>query len=461
MRARGSTLGSGVDIHRVLWERLVEIATTSGDAQLARTLLDSDPDAVASAGAVRSALGELANSRRGLNVVDGRTVGLLLPAESPALRDEAADVLRGAMWALGLPAGARVVATPAKVASRDARAPSACGVVEPAPDAGEPGPEEGVHLVTLDDSGGTARTELSLDEIAGEGAALVIAGLDGQTATRALRWGATHSVPVVTLAAPDEPVEPSPFGFILGERRADVLDAFSRAVPALDTQPVTPIVGWSEMSTVPANGGSMFGMTLIPPILCDVAAARAGDPRFPLKPAEGNKAIAWLVSGSQRCANDVVSELSAQHARGVVALTLEAGAMPPHAESLRVVAAQAGIIPEVPRGDSRTDEVERFSYALGPLGWWTALGRDASVIARLAVRGLPTNMVSDPASVTARRASARDALSTVRTRLWTTEASGWSAQVQTDANANGNASVNANASNAIRRSVCVLEVPPH
>lgn len=447
MRARGSTLGSGVDIHRILRERLVEIATTTGDGLLARTLLDSDPDAFAGDGPTRGALGELANSRRGLDVVAGRTVGLLLPSQAPGLRDESADVLRGAMWALGLPAGVRAAAVRAKVASPD-RAPSACGPSEPAPEVGEPTPEEGVRLVTRDDSGGAARTDLSLDELAGDGAAIVIAGLDGPTATRALRWGAAHSVPVVALAAPDEPVSPSPFEFVLGEPRASVLDALSRAVPALDSQPVTPIVGWSAMSTYPAGGGSLLGLTLAPPIPCDVAAARAGDPRFVVEPSGGGKAIAWLVGGSRSCANEVVSELTAQRARGVVVLTLEAAAVPAHAEGLRVVSAQAGIVPEVPRGDSRDDEVQRFSAALGSVGWWTALGRDAAVLARLAVRGLEGGAVSDAPTVAARRASARAALAAARAKLWTSEASGWSEQG------------GAHPYYTMRRSVCALEVPP-
>jgi len=442
LRTQRSTFGYGIEIERILWGRLVEIATTSGDATLARLLLDSDPDAiVARAGEAHTALGELANSRRGLNVVAGRTVGLLLPSESPGLRDESADVLRGVMWALGLPRGARSAAARPKVGERNEPGPIACAPPEAAPDAGEPGPDDAIRLVTRDDTGSAARTELSLDELAGEGAAVVIAGLDGQTATRALRWGRSHALAVVVLASPDEPLEPSPFGFVLGEPRANVLDVLSRAVPALDLQPVTPIVDWSEMSLYPANGGRLWGLTVTPPVLCDVAAARAGDPRFPYSASDGGKAIAWLVSGSPSCATDAVAELTTERARGVVALTLEAAAVPHHAAGLRVVTAQAGVIPEVAPGDPREEEVQRFSATLGPVGWWTALGRDASAFARLAVRILPTNEVSDPSSVEARRASARDTLASARLRLWTSEASGWPEQ------------------HAMKRTVCALEAP--
>ena len=113
MRTQRASLGYGADIQRILAERLVQMATTTGDAELARTLLEADPEAFAVAGDAGAALGELATSRRGLNVVEGRTLGLLLPTESPGLRDESADVLRGVLWALGLPRGTRESAPPA------------------------------------------------------------------------------------------------------------------------------------------------------------------------------------------------------------------------------------------------------------------------------------------------------------------------------------------------------------
>jgi len=92
MRAQRASFGYGVDIERILAERLVQIATASGDAELARSLLDTDAGPIVVAGDAAAALAELATSRRGLNVVEGRTIGLLLPTESPGLRDEAADL---------------------------------------------------------------------------------------------------------------------------------------------------------------------------------------------------------------------------------------------------------------------------------------------------------------------------------------------------------------------------------
>ena len=48
--------------------------------------------------------------------------------------------------------------------------------------------------------------------------------------------------------------------------------------------------------------------------------------------------------------------------------------------------AHAGVIPAVDPSDPRALEVQRFSASLGALGWWTALGRDAATLARLAMR---------------------------------------------------------------------------
>jgi hypothetical protein len=71
--------------------------------------------------------------------------------------------------------------------------------------------------------------------------------------------------------------------------------------------------------------------------------------------------------------------------------------------------------------------VQRFAGALGRTGWWSALGRDAAVLARASLARQPLDTVNDPPVVAARRASARDDLRAARVRLWTTESAGWSA----------------------------------
>jgi hypothetical protein len=455
MRSRRGNLGYGADIERILTARLVHTATEGGDAELARILLDPDAGAIV-VGDAAVALGELATSRRGLNLVHGRTIGLLLPTESPGLRDEAADVLRGVMWALGLPRGVRNPR--ARAREEDAGAPpasrEACGAIDPAPPLEEPRLEDAVRLVTRDDAGSIDRTEVSLDELAGEGAAVIVAGLDAQTAARALRWGDNHRVPVVALVPPSraEGLEgvTDEFAFVLGEARSSVIDALTRAAPALATGSVVPVVDASEVAAYPPQGGRAGALTLMPPVSCDIPAVRAGDPRFPIAQWDRDRARAWLVSGSPACARDAVAELSAAEGRGLlragegrptVALTLEAAALPAHAAGLRVLTAAAGVVPAASAADVRLEELRRFEATLGPVRWWTALGRDAAMLARAAVKVLPDDEATDPKVVASRRTQARDALAQAHARLWTTGASGWEGRT-------------------MRRTVCAIDALP-
>jgi hypothetical protein len=313
-----------------------------------------------------------------------------------------------------------------------------CATLEPAPDLDEPQPKEGLRLVTRDDAGSSDRTEVSLDEIAGDGAAVIVAGLDGQTAARATQWGNDHGVPVVVLVPPDatgpetdggasraDPLHG--FSFVLGESRANVVAALVRSASALIGARVAPVVDASEVASYAPGGGRLFGLTFGPPVSCDVPAARAGEPRFPLATWDTERTRAWLVSGSPECAADLVGELSASHARGIVARTLESAGHTVHAGALDEVTARAGVVPEAGPADPRRDEVRRFSGALGRTGWWSALGRDAAVLARTALSKLPLDTVNEPAAVAARRSVGRDELAAAHARLWTTETSGWSA----------------------------------
>jgi predicted negative regulator of RcsB-dependent stress response len=448
MRTEGAAFGYGVDIQRILAARLVEIATTQGDARLARLLLDPDAGAVVGGGEAGAELAELATSRRGLNVVDGRTVGLLLPTGSPGLRDEAADVLRGIMWALGLPRGVRAHAAGASTGgdvsgtrrageSATSFATKGCAPPQAAPDLAEPDPREELHLLTRDDSGDVDRTEVSLDELAGGGAAIIVAGLEPATAERALRWGDARGVPVIALVSLEGDAgqdaganAPQGFGFLLGEARGGVLDVLARAAPALDSQGavVVPLIDTSEAPRYPLQGGTLGPFAVDPPVSCDIPPVRAGEPRFPIAQWDHDKRRAWLVSGSPTCSIDLVTELASARDRGVVALTLEAAALPAHPSSLRVVVASAGVIPEGAAEDARDDELRQFKSTLGRVGWWAALGRDAATLARVALAALPVDWVSDPKAVAERRTTARDRLASAAAHLWSTEATGWAGE---------------------------------
>jgi hypothetical protein len=443
MRTQRESYGYGIEIERILAQRLVQIATSSGDATLARMLLDEDAGAIVVAGEAGVELGELATSARGLNRVAGHTLGLLLPTESPALRDESADVLRGVMWALGLPRGVRdaVSTAPPKTDAGAAQPRQPCAQPEAAPELDEPTGDPALRLVTRDDAGSIDRTEVSLDELAGEGAMVIVAGLDPQTAGRALRWGENHAVPVIVLVPPDDAPGTSAFSFVLGQSRSSVVDALVRAAPALASSGVAPVVDASEVATFPPQGGRVGALTLLPPVSCDIPPARAGDPRFPVSQWDHDGAHAWIVSGAADCARDLVKELSASHGRGVVGLTLEAASLPVHASAFHVFSASAGVVPVAALGDVRDEYLRRFTARLGTATWWTALGQDAGTLARVAMKALPTDTVAEAQAVAARRARARDALGTARAPLWSTEATGWAS------------------SRVMPRTVCAIESP--
>jgi hypothetical protein len=440
MRAQRMSLGYGAEIERILSERLVRIATETDDPELARMLTDADAGAVVLTGDAGTALGELATSRRGLNVVEGRTVGLLLPTGSFALRDESADVLRGFMWALGLPRGAFHVSTPVSV-TRGASPSEPCAALEEAPDDAWT-PDDPTRLVTRNDNGGGDRTEESLDELAGEGASVIVAGLDPRTAAHALRWSEQHGVAVIVLVAPDEAAPSTSFGFQAGEERARVAASLEHAAPALAGDAVARVVDASELlpAALPSSDGGASAPR-DPPVSCDSMSGRAGDPRFPVGSWVQTKMAAWFVSGSANCAVDVLGDLDRAHIRGVVGLTLEAASLPPHSSTVRVVSAQAGVLPAPARGDPRTDAVRRFSALTGALGWWTALGRDASTLARVAVHALPLDEVSDLRAVRERRSLAKDSLASAKARLWTSESVGFAPD------------------HSLPRAICAVEVP--
>ena len=61
-----------------------------------------------------------------------------------------------------------------------------------------------VSLVTRDDEGNLANVELGLEELVGEGASIIIAGLDVRSAEKARAWGEREKVPVVLLSLPED-----------------------------------------------------------------------------------------------------------------------------------------------------------------------------------------------------------------------------------------------------------------
>ncbi len=412
MRAQ-SAGGYGVEIEKLVTQRLAAVAITKGDPVLARWLLESGSGASGATtipGAMGTQLGELATSRRGLGEVAGRTIGLLLPTGSTDLRDEAADVERGVAWALDLP--------------------------RTQPDGGD-----GTRLVTRDDGGDPERMIGGLEELAGEGASIILTALDGVSADRAVEWAEKNKIAVISIAPPAAK-RPSAFAFVVGEPERGVVDALTAAIATrrgADAK-IAPLV---EGDAVALAASFASSPVLLPPVVCDVEAMRAGEPRFPVVAWDRAGVHAWLVAGSADCARDLMREERA-HAKGsLFALSLIAGTTTERPRGAHLLVAAAGVVQLGSEGgDPRETDVRAMtSHFGGRPNWWASLGRDAAILARTALARAPTDSVTGTAQIAQRRQSARDALLGARAALWTTDEPGF------------------NASQVLGRTVRVVEIP--
>jgi hypothetical protein len=396
MRASGGSRGYGAEIQRLIATRLGEIAVARGDPGLARWLVDPDGGAPMIAGDAGVALGELATSKRGLGSVSGRTIGLLVPTGSPDLRGEAADVARGAAWALDIPRT-------------------------------DPGSGDGVRLVTRDDEGDPTRMVAGFEELAGEGASIIVTALDQASADTAVAWGDKNGLAVITLSSPNAR-KPGPFTFSVGEPPAAELDALVSAIAAkrgADAK-VAPVADGDPAKLLTQGWDPRGALTLLPPVACDVEPARAGEPRFPVALWERAGVHAWLIAGPPECVRDVFHDVGAGAKGGIFALGLAGATMQERAPAgARVIAVGAGAMPNgtASPADSRDADIRALTARLGGRpSWWLALGRDAVALARKAMAQLPADSVTDPSEIARRRRAARDAVAGAHERLWTSDA---------------------------------------
>jgi hypothetical protein len=401
MRSRGVASGYTMDTQKLVAARLSRIAVESNDAALARWLLDvSGASATQTGGDAGLELGELASSRRGLSV-SGKTVGLLLPTRTRELRDEAADVVRGVSWALDLPRRA--------------------------------GAADGVRLVTRDDGIDDASTRVAMEELAGEGASVIVAGFDRASADRASLWSEQSGVPVLLLAAPSAARMPKTSAFVLGERTERELAMLGEALVRHAVKTAAFVIDTAE-DEVAGRAAEAGGLVLLPPTRCDVPLSEAGKPRFPVDAWMASGAQGWLVSGPTQCARDVLRDVKRLLERRrspndrVIAVTLEAGVTPAEVpRGIVVLSASAGLVPILATRpeEAHEEDVRTFIDRFGVRpSYWTALGRDAGALAAAALAPLPGDATSEPKAVIQRRAIVQAGLLGARLRLWTTDDKG-------------------------------------
>jgi hypothetical protein len=325
----------------------------------------------------------------------------LLPTKTRELRDEAADVVRGVSWALDLPRRA--------------------------------GTADAVRLVTRDDGADDAGTRAAMEELAGEGASVIVAGFDRASADRASFWSEKNGLAVLLLAAPSAPRMPKTAAFVLGERTERQLAMLGEALVRHGVKTAAFVTDTNEDDTA-TRAAEANGLVILPPTGCDVPLSEAGKPRFPVASWMTSGAQGWLVSGPTACARDVLRDvkrlLETRHTPGEkpIAVTLEAGVPPSEVpKGVVVLSAAAGLVPILATRpeEAHEEDVRTFIDRFGVRpSYWTALGRDAGALARAALAPLPTDTTSDPKGVTQRRAIVQAGLLGARVPLWTTDDKG-------------------------------------
>jgi hypothetical protein len=358
-RASGGAAGYSGELQRLVAERLAFVALETDDRALAEWLLGED----LLYGDAALALSDMSRSRRGRVFVSGRSVGVVLPASDPELREIAADLARGIAFALDMPRTG--------------------------------GPDDGTRLLTRTDVKGDVVS--ALDDLAEQGAAVVVAAADVPTGEKALEWAERKQVPTLILTAPPK-ATPGRYGFVLGERRRTQIELLEQTfagkrlgAPRLVATPLYARALPKEETYVP----------------CREDASKLAPPG----------ARAFVVAGNDSCARFVA--VAASHQGGTVGLTLEAtSAFERSPANVRIFGLGAGRFP------AKKDDpnLAAFVSKLGGVpSWWTVLGHDAGALARAAVRRLPADDAESPAEVARRRDIARAALEAVEIDAWSSD----------------------------------------
>lgn len=385
--------GYSKEIRTLVAERLSKIAVEEGDTVLARWLLDPSAGATPASLQLQAGLGELASSRRGIRAIEGRSVGLLLPAPTLGRPTEAADVLRGLSFALGLP---------------DQKAQT--------------------RLVVREGSESVKQMQQSLEELAGEGVSVVVAGFEPETAQRALSWGDASNIAVIALAPPALATTPR-HGFVLGADMASQLHALDE--------------GWKKSNGLAKRRVMFLSGTRNPDLELRVTSDPYVEIAFPCDDdvddaLREHKPSAYWVSGTLGCTSNLLRQLvrigKERSTRVEVGLgtTLESySAQVPTGVTLNQLTIATGILPTVPKGVDSTlaEEVRVYTnrYGLTP-NYWASLGHDAGAIALRATKPLPDDRTTSDQAVYMRRALVEAGILSSQANLWSTEAHGFASQ---------------------------------
>jgi ABC-type branched-subunit amino acid transport system substrate-binding protein len=244
-----------------------------------------------------------------------------------------------------------------------------------------------------------------MSELAGEGAALIIAGVDPAQSEAAAKYAADNMLPVILLTPdPSDLKGLSSFIFLLGASPEETTKALSDALRADGAKVVA---GFGEPNSA---AGAAPGVGLVRP--CD-GTANVGD-------LKAERADAIVTFDGAYCTADLFTLGDALKGRVGVGLGVN-GLYPPANNALVL---SAGVFPI-----SRQAVDPRLAQWLGqgrlPPSWWSALAHDAALLAYEAVKDLEDTGAEDASGVRARRQEAAVALAQARATLWTTDTRGF------------------------------------
>jgi hypothetical protein len=380
--------GYGNDIRLAVAARLSQVAIGRSDPRLARTVIESQGNLEA-LGDAGEALAHLASSGGAAPRIVDATIGMVLPPREDALQARAAEAVAGALEVLG----------PSK---STVEADGGSGIA----------PTDAPALITRDHHSITAPSRAPFDELAHEGAALIIGGFDADGALLASRFAESESISVLLLTAPSQSIAGARFTFVVGEREEAVSEGIMEAA------------GRGGRKSARVGGPALTaGLDEALMVSCEARPVRSGEPRFPLVRWRAAGVSAIGVAGTVYCAHDLFLELAqARYSPAIVVGPEALGVDVPRGYGGTVQEAKVGLVGGLQR--DRSMEAWVRSHGSVP-GWYASLGRDACLLARAAVAGLPKGTVADASQVAARRASVQRALESARADLWSTKDKGF------------------------------------
>jgi hypothetical protein len=333
-------------VRKMVLERLVEVALTRDDARLARDLVETGPSWVrrGERGEKLTLLASLALDR---TQVVSRMIGTVLGGHSASLTRRTVNATTGLSEAL------------------DAR----------------------IRLATEDDRGPLAD---SLAALVGQGAGILVAGVDEGSVREALSFAEHHQVPVILLG-PSIPGLSPRFGFFLGSSSDDEVLALQKGLSALAGP--SPVVS--------ADSAHEFV------VVCN-------EPESLTLPAWDARARALLVMGDIGCAERVIEELRPLKKAPRLAFGLDAA--PARVPGSYYLRSHQSPRPKAQGSAAQPSLTE---------SWFSALGRDAAKLASLALEATPLPENQGAATVLQYHEALRDALAQVVATLETTTTSGF------------------------------------